>query len=229
MKGKGQGWHGEKKRHSESAQKTSREAKLKYTLRQPMSMEVSSSEITAFLDGETNALILAGEPLALRVGEFVFITMKKAPHELAELYRGLQERNVPYSGGSVELAFKDGRVVVKNVDGEIKRVRDRLAGKTISNLSRKMYMVILDALKMSKGKDFTLEDSRRIGDRIGVDWSQVYLNQLTMGLNVEMEHSDVTGADEETTARIALAHLRERPDYYTMLLSLEAEKRGKST
>ena len=42
-------------------------------------------------------------------------------------------------------------------------------------------------------------------------------DQFHMGVNSEMEHADVTGGDLVTTAKIALAHLKERPDYYTLL------------
>ncbi len=41
--------------------------------------------------------------------------------------------------------------------------------------------------------------------------------QLAEGMNVEAEHRDITHCDRRLTARIALAHLRERPDYYKRL------------
>jgi hypothetical protein len=46
---------------------------------------------------------------------------------------------------------------------------------------------------------------------------------------VELEHgtrdpeTNVTGDDAITTGKIALAHLREIPDYYTRLAVMEAE------
>ena len=48
-------------------------------------------------------------------------------------------------------------------------------------------------------------------------------------MDVEMEHGtrfpdlDVTGDDPVITAKIALAHLREFPDYYERLESMERE------
>ena len=48
-----------------------------------------------------------------------------------------------------------------------------------------------------------------------------------MGLDVELEHGThdpetvVTGDDPLITVRIALAHLRELPDYYTRLAVME--------
>ncbi len=49
------------------------------------------------------------------------------------------------------------------------------------------------------------------------------------GMNVELEHGsrfpdlDVTGDDAVTTAKIAVAHLREFPDYYERLDVMERE------
>jgi len=48
-------------------------------------------------------------------------------------------------------------------------------------------------------------------------------------MNVELEHgsqdenTNVTNDDPLTTAKIALAHLNEFPDYYTRLKKMEAE------
>lgn len=78
-------------------------------------------------------------------------------------------------------------------------------------------------------KTFTKEDAQRLGDVLGVDWSQVDVDQLTMGLNVELEHgtkfpdTNVTDDDELVTAKIALAHLKELPDYYSRLAQMENE------
>jgi len=42
-----------------------------------------------------------------------------------------------------------------------------------------------------------------------------------MGMNEELEHEDVSDGDLEVTAKIAAAHLREMPDYYTRLKAME--------
>lgn len=82
---------------------------------------------------------------------------------------------------------------------------------------------------MSAGKKFTDEEAKRIGDKLGIDWDKVQLSEFRMGLGVELEHgardpeTDVTNNDEILTGKIALAHLREFPDYYTRLEKLEAE------
>ena len=76
---------------------------------------------------------------------------------------------------------------------------------------------------------FQPDEAREIGDRVGVDWNVIPLEEFRMGLAVELEHgvhdsqTDVTGDDLTTTGKIALAHLKEFPDYYTRLGKMEAE------
>jgi Protein of unknown function (DUF5661) len=80
-------------------------------------------------------------------------------------------------------------------------------------------------------RQFTEEEARVIGQRIGVDWSagDVDLEQFRMGLAIELEHgsqdpaTNVTNDDETITGKIALAHLREISDYYTRLAAMERE------
>jgi len=80
-------------------------------------------------------------------------------------------------------------------------------------------------------REFSEEEARLIGQRIGIDWSagDVDLEQFRMGLAVELEHgtqdpaTNVTNDDETITGKIALAHLREIPDYYTRLAAMESE------
>jgi hypothetical protein len=78
---------------------------------------------------------------------------------------------------------------------------------------------------------FTNADAKRIGTEIGIDWatSPFGVAQFRMGLEVELEHgahdieTDVTGDDPILTGKIAWAHLKEFPDYYTRLAVMEAE------
>jgi Protein of unknown function (DUF5661) len=80
-------------------------------------------------------------------------------------------------------------------------------------------------------RQFSVEEARVIGERVGIDWQSgdVDIEQLRMGLSVELEHgsqdpaTDVTQDDETITAKIALVHLREIPDYYTRLAAMEKE------
>jgi hypothetical protein len=82
---------------------------------------------------------------------------------------------------------------------------------------------------MSPSRQFTFQEAQEIGDDLGVDWKKVDLEQFRMGLSVELEHGDrdpetnVTSDNLVITGKIALAHLKEFPDYYTRLAVLEAE------
>ena len=42
--------------------------------------------------------------------------------------------------------------------------------------------------------------------------------EFHMGMNVEMEHQDVTNGNVVLTAKIAAAHLNENPKYYSLLM-----------
>lgn len=67
----------------------------------------------------------------------------------------------------------------------------------------------------------TRDDAKRIGDYLRIDWNEVSLDEFHQGITVEFEHADLIGADAVAAGKIALAHLKELPDYYTRLSSLE--------
>lgn len=48
------------------------------------------------------------------------------------------------------------------------------------------------------------------------------LEQLKQGIKIEFEHKDIIGDDVEKSAKIAIAHLKEIPDYYTKLKKMES-------
>jgi hypothetical protein len=81
------------------------------------------------------------------------------------------------------------------------------------------------------GKSFTADEAHAIGQEIGIDWatSPFDFEQLRIGMNVELEHglhdllTNVSDDDPHVTAKIALAHLNEFPDYYTRLGRMEEE------
>ena len=84
---------------------------------------------------------------------------------------------------------------------------------------------------MSSRKSFTPEEARRIGAEIGIDWDTAPFDveEFRSGMDVELEHglhdvlTNVTDDDPQVTAKIALAHLNEFPDYYTRLERMEEE------
>lgn len=80
-------------------------------------------------------------------------------------------------------------------------------------------------------RHFTALQAEDIGSTLGIDWARnpFDIEQLRRGMDIELEHgrrgpdTDVTGDDPLLTGKIALAHLREFPDYYTRLDAMEAE------
>ena len=75
------------------------------------------------------------------------------------------------------------------------------------------------------------DQARDAGSAIGIDWATAPfdVDEFRRGMNVELEHglrdpaTNVTDDDPETTAKIALAHLNEFPDYYTRLERMEED------
>ncbi len=82
---------------------------------------------------------------------------------------------------------------------------------------------------MSPKKSFTNEEAKSIGEKLGITWKEFDVEQFRMGMNVELEHgtrdshTNVTNDDPLITGKIALAHLKEFPDYYDRLDKLEEE------
>jgi len=82
---------------------------------------------------------------------------------------------------------------------------------------------------MAAIQKFTTEQALGIGNKLGIDWGRLNVEQFRMGLDVELEHglnsptTDVTGNDPIITGKIALAHLNEYADYYTRLKKMERE------
>jgi len=72
--------------------------------------------------------------------------------------------------------------------------------------------------KMAEG-GFSKEEAAKVAEALGLDLSdeEFTLAEWTAGLNEELEHTDVTDGDSDTTGKITLAHLKEDPKYYTKL------------
>ena len=75
----------------------------------------------------------------------------------------------------------------------------------------------------------TLDEARRVGDEIGVDWETFDIELFRAGIDVECEHgsrdpqTDVTHDDPILSGKIALAHMKEYSDYYVRLARMEVE------
>jgi hypothetical protein len=87
---------------------------------------------------------------------------------------------------------------------------------------------------MARAQGFSVEEARRVGDQIGIDWTSAPfdVDQFRRGMDVELEHglhdllTNVTDDDPLVTGKIALAHLNEFPDYYTRLEQMEEQAKG---
>ncbi len=82
---------------------------------------------------------------------------------------------------------------------------------------------------MNPKRKFTVEEARTIGNQLGIDQVSFNFEEFRRGLEVELEHgsrdpaTNVTNDDGTLTGKIAWAHLKEFPDYYTRLDKLETE------
>ena len=76
------------------------------------------------------------------------------------------------------------------------------------------------------------KQAKKIGKQLGINWSDIDLDEFTLGINIEFEHgtrysdTNVTDDDPYLTGKIAWAHLIEIPDYYTRLNKMEKEAKA---
>ena len=83
---------------------------------------------------------------------------------------------------------------------------------------------------MTQRTRFQTDEALSAAQELGLDFAKEAfdLEELRRGMDVELEHgrrdpaTDVTEDDPVMTAKIALAHLREMPDYYERLEEMEA-------
>lgn len=67
---------------------------------------------------------------------------------------------------------------------------------------------------------FNINDALYAASVLGVSFNQYTKEEFLLGINIELEHgtinpkTNVTNDDLITTAKIALAHLNEFPNYY---------------
>ena len=71
-------------------------------------------------------------------------------------------------------------------------------------------------------------DALKVADKLKIKFDKFPLSDFVTGLNIELEHgkvnndTNVTDDNIEKTAKIALAHLNEFPDYYNSSYGLPA-------
>ncbi len=94
------------------------------------------------------------------------------------------------------------------------------------SIFKEVYATIRE-LKREYKRKFTIEEAQTIGNQMDIWKSGKYdPKEFWMGLNVELEHGtdgnwNITNNDVFMTAKIALRHLDELPDYYTRLKKME--------
>lgn len=114
----------------------------------------------------------------------------------------------------------------------------RPAAPIVSFATHAAYEQMLDEMYASAKKrslmaegGFSRAEAKKLASLIDLDFADedFTLDAFREGLNVELEHADVTHKRAVATAKIALAHLRERPDYYTKLRAMEDSPVGKAS
>lgn len=108
-------------------------------------------------------------------------------------------------------------------NSEIKKIRKRMEYHT-------NHRRVSEDVKPS----FTREDAIMIARALKIDFSKEKfdIDEFAVGINVELEHgskfieTNITKNDPILTGKIAYAHLKEFPDYYTRLKKLEEEAKA---
>ena len=78
---------------------------------------------------------------------------------------------------------------------------------------------------------FNKNDAFMVGKKLGINFDKYTLEEFLDGINIELEHgkvdplTNVTDDDLLLTAKIALAHLNEYPNYYHPKYGLRAYER----
>lgn len=70
----------------------------------------------------------------------------------------------------------------------------------------------------------TKEQATALGDFYKIDFNVIKFDEWLSGLNIELEHLNVTGNSLKSTAKIVIAHLLEDPRYYHYLIKLEKRR-----
>lgn len=82
-----------------------------------------------------------------------------------------------------------------------------------------------NGLVLEGSQPVSIELASKIAVKLGLPTDPEYIRQLAMGMQVEQEHTDVADLTAESNiidvAKIAAAHLKELPNYYTKLKKME--------
>lgn len=90
--------------------------------------------------------------------------------------------------------------------------------------NRKQFNYAKGFYQKAKDSESPVELVDQVAQQLGIDFAVYDREQFKNGLETESEeHSDVTNGDPVIAGRIAFAHLKEIPDYYTRLDEMEEE------
>lgn len=78
----------------------------------------------------------------------------------------------------------------------------------------------LDIMRIPR-KTISIKEAQEVGVALGVEFDEFDVEDFRKGMEVELEHTDVTGGDIFLTGKIVLAHLNESPTYYDDLEEIE--------
>ncbi len=82
---------------------------------------------------------------------------------------------------------------------------------------------------MKKRKQISIDEAKRVGESLHIDWDQVDLEEFRQGLMGNHKEGAIdpetglTYEDVLLTGKVVLAHMQEFPDYFTRLAKLKEE------
>lgn len=67
--------------------------------------------------------------------------------------------------------------------------------------------------------------AKKLGDGYKLNFKVVPLREFWLGLNIELEHTELVNNDIDSIVKITLVHLEEDPRYYFYLHKIEEERK----
>jgi hypothetical protein len=113
---------------------------------------------------------------------------------------------------------KGGEFSVENL--AFKYLRNNGQLERLSSLVRMAYdsSLSLNEIELKANHlNFTPLFIQRVAEKAEIDITPYLMSELVKGFKTELEHTDITHGDPIETLKIAVAHLKEVPNYYTRL------------
>jgi hypothetical protein len=114
---------------------------------------------------------------------------------------------------------------------EVAKQHLEMAKEEFGEIGKPLTPVMVEKYsQLNEGFEVTDEMVDKVIAELKLDASDTYKKELKMGIKVEQEHgpdrgedTNITDDDLIMTAKIAVSHLKELPDYYTRLDQMEKE------